>query len=418
MKKKHLRVERLIFVIACFVFVGIALTRIMARPDPYKQYKDVSTEQKAVGELQDKEEEISETKLRFLHYPAFDREVSDQIIADMIQKLPDAEGITFLDYESYACTDRYESVLFHYRHFDMDQQLQDEYYRGMSFDKESGALLSLSDVLRRNYKDIVTEQFRKQANVSSLDKENITFALSEESIIVSDGEHRITLAYDEFQPYIKIAGKGIAPNPLEIKRTVNVDPEKPMIAITFDDGPTPYSDEFMAVFEQYNATASFFMLGSNIAQYPDTVKHMVENGFEICNHSWDHKSIATDDKALIIKEIFDTQDAIYQLTGHEPTRIRPPYGAYNDLTYETANGNDIHITLWNVDTEDWRNRNASTTLSRAKDGAFDGAIILFHDLYPTSLEAIKEFVPYLQSQGYQLVTVSDLFKYKGEKTGL
>ncbi len=418
MKKKRLRIERVIFVIACLVFVTIALTRIMAQPDPYKQYKEVSMDLKTIGEPQTIAEELSDTKLRFLHYPEFDQEKTNQIISDMIKELPDAEGITFLDYESYTCGDQYESVLFHYRLFDMNQQLQTEYYQGFTFDKEDGDLVSLNEVLRRNYNDLIKEQFQKQANITLSTTEAISFALRENEIVLSDQQHQIALSFDQFQPYIKIPGKGIAKERLEIKREVKVDPNKPMIALTFDDGPSLYTNEFMAVFEQYNATASFFMLGSNVEQYPDTVKHMVENGFEVCNHSWDHQSIASDDKSFILKEIFDTQDSIYKLTGHEPTRIRPPYGAHNDLTYEAANGNDIHITLWNVDTLDWQNRDAHVTLSRAKEGTFDGAIILFHDLYPTSLAAIKELIPYLQAQGYQLVTVSDLFKYKGDKTGL
>ena len=174
----------------------------------------------------------------------------------------------------------------------------------------------------------------------------------------------------------------------------------------------------MKVFEEHQANASFFMLGQNIQNYPDTVKHMVENGFEICNHSWDHKSIESDDRQHIRKEVFDTQDVLYELTGHEAVYVRPPYGAWNDTTKQVLNQNGLQVALWNVDSEDWKNRDKQITLERAKAGEFDGAMILFHDLYPTTLEAVKELVPYLQSKGYQLVTVSELFKYKSEKTGL
>ena len=166
MKKKRLRIERVIFVIACLVFVTIALTRIMAQPDPYKQYKEVSMDLKTIGEPQTIAEELSDTKLRFLHYPEFDQEKTNQIISDMIKELPDAEGITFLDYESYTCGDQYESVLFHYRLFDMNQQLQTEYYQGFTFDKEDGDLVSLNEVLRRNYNDLIKEQFQKQKEVA------------------------------------------------------------------------------------------------------------------------------------------------------------------------------------------------------------------------------------------------------------
>lgn len=420
MKRKHLRINRFIFVIACLIFAIFAFTRILARPDPYKQYKDISNQLKTVGEQQRIDEEISETELHFLHYPELGIATADQAILAYIKQLPDVEGISFLDYESYELTDGFIGVLFHYQHFNLDHQFQNESYHGMSFAKESGELLAIQDVLRRNYTDVLSKEFKKQANLDYTDDTTFGFALREQDMILTTADAHITLPYQGNEPYLRIHSKGIAKDitPFTIKRQVPIDPNKPMIALTFDDGPSPYTDQFLQVFEQYNATASFFMLGSNIEHYPDTLKRMIENGFEICNHSWSHKSIATDDKDAILAEIFDTQDTIYRMSGHEPTRMRPPYGAVNDLSYTVANGNDVNITLWNVDTEDWRNRDAAVTLERAKAGAFDGAIILFHDLYPSSLEAVKELVPYLQGQGFQLVSVSDLFKYKGDKTGL
>ncbi len=418
MKKKRLRIERFVFVIICIVFIAFALTNILARPDPYKVYKEVASENKTIGEHNEQIEEISETKYHFLHYPVLEQENANTIIQEMINELPDVEGITFLDYESYEVADHYQSVLFHYQHLNAEQEVQESYDRGFTFDAKSGEQLALTDIMRRNYTDLIQDAFQKQANITLKDMENVQFFLQENDIVFTAENQTVKLPYADITEYLRIPQKGIANEVLEIKRTVEIDPDKPMIALTFDDGPSPYTDAFMDVFEQYQATASFFVLGSNVENYPDTIKRMIENGFEICNHSWGHLNIASDDKALIVKEIFDTQDVIYRMTGHEPTRIRPPFGEHNELTNNVANGNNVRITLWNVDTEDWRNRDASVTLERAKAGAFDGAIILFHDLYPTSLEAIKQLVPYLQSQGYQLVTVSDLFRYKADKTGL
>jgi len=417
-RKRNIRYGRLVFAVACLLFVGFGITRILARPDPYKGLKDVGNENKTAGTKEDIIEEISDEKMRFLHYPSFDQEQADQKIAEVIKSLPDKDGITFLDYESSDVLDQYWSVTLHYQLLDMEQNLQAENYQSFTFHKDSGEEVKLEDVLRRDYVDMVKEQFKKQANITLEDLNAVTFAIKENGLELTAQNGKVTLSYADFKPYIKIPGKGIAEVHLEIKRNVEIDPNKPMVALTFDDGPSPYTDEVMSVFEKYHATASFFMLGQNIQSYPDTVKHMVEYGFEICNHSLDHQSIASDDKAFIANEIYDTQDILYKMTGHEPTRIRPPYGEYNDLTYEVANGNGVHITLWNVDTEDWSNRDKNITLERAKAGAYDGAIILFHDLYPTSLEAVKELIPYLQAEGYQLVTVSDLFQYKGDLTGL
>lgn len=417
-KQRKVRYGRVVFLIACLIFVFIGLIRILAKPDPYQMYKEVSNESKLVGEATELFEEISEEKAKFFHYPKFENEAMNKKILAYINSLPDENGITFVDYESKEVLEQYTTVLFHYQLLDMEQKVQKEALTSYTFVNESGEIATLSDVLRRDYVDIVKEQFQKQANITLESLEEVELSIGENALDLIADNQRISLPYGDFKSYMKIPGKGISDVNLEKKRTVEVDPNKPMIAITFDDGPTPFTDDFMNVFEQYNATASFFMLGKNIANYPDSVKHMYEYGFEMCNHSWDHQNISSDDTAFIKQEIFDTQDAIYQLTGHEPTRIRPPYGAYNATSAQIANDNGMAITLWNVDTEDWSNRDKAISLERAKAGAWDGAIILFHDLYPSSLDTIKELIPYLQEQGYQLVTVSDLFKYKGDKTGL
>lgn len=417
-RKRKIRYGRIVFSVACLFFIGFGLVKILAAPDPYKEYKNVSSETKLAGDHKEIIEEISDEKVKFLHYPEFDQELIDQKMLEVVNQLPDEQGITFLDYDSKEVLDQYISVTFHYQALNMENVKQNESFTSFTFHKDSGEEVALQDILRRNYRDVILEQFKKQANITVTDLDEVSFAIGDSAIELSAQSGKVTLPYSDYKQYIKIAGKGIATEKLEVKRNVEIDPSKPMIALTFDDGPSPYTDEFMRVFEEHNATASFFMLGKNVNEYPDTVKHMVENGFEVCNHSWDHKSISSTDKAFIAQEVFDTQDAIYKLTGHEPTRVRPPYGEYNDTTLEVANGNGVNVTLWNVDTLDWQNRDASITLQKAKEGIYDGAVILFHDLYPTSLEAIKQLVPYIQSQGYQLVTVSDIFKYKGEKTGL
>lgn len=415
MKRRKIRTGRLLFVITCFLFLGFGIVHIIARPDPYSEFKEVAAENKKAGDLQESYDEENEEQIKFIHYPTFESTGMDQAIHDYITNLPQENGITFVDYTSDEINDRYISTIFTYRLLDKDKNLLKEQYHCISYDRQTDQELVLSDVFRRDYHDFVEEQFKKQVNVKIEDMSQVKVAPHEDNIQLNYEQALIQLKYDDCKNYIKLEGKGNAPKTLEVKREIAIDPNKPMIALTFDDGPSLYTDEVMSIFEKYQATASFFLVGQNIGNYPDSVKHMVENGFEICNHSWDHKSIESDDKAHIRQEVFDTQDALYQLTGKEASYIRPPYGSWNELTKQTLNDNGLHIVLWNVDSEDWKNRDKETTLQRAKEGMFDGAIMLFHDLYPTTLEAIKELVPYLQKNGYQLVTVSDLYKYKGDK---
>lgn len=417
-KGKKLRYERLIFVIAVFLLFSLGISRILGSGDPYKALKEVSNQTKLAGEQKEQFNEENEQQLRFLHYPQFESESMNTKINEYIKKLPQENGITFLDYESNSLNDRYVSVKFHYQLLDKEQKPLKEDYQYISFDLEANREIRLQDIFRGNYVDLISEEFQKQANKKITAPDKAVISLDEEAVHVHCDNASVKLKYSDYQKYIKLAGKGTNKKPLEVKRKLKIDPKKPMIALTFDDGPSPYTDEVMKVFEEHQANASFFMLGQNIQNYPDTVKHMVENGFEICNHSWDHKSIESDDRQHIRKEVFDTQDVLYELTGHEAVYVRPPYGAWNDTTKQVLNQNGLQVALWNVDSEDWKNRDKQITLERAKVGEFDGAMILFHDLYPTTLEAVKELVPYLQSKGYQLVTVSELFKYKSEKTGL
>lgn len=417
-KGKKLRYERLIFVIAVFLLFSFGISRILGSGDPYKALKEVSNQTKLAGEQKEQFNEENEEQLRFLHYPQFESESMNTKINEYIKKLPQENGITFLDYESNSLNDRYVSVKFHYQLLDKEQKPLKEDYQYISFDLEANREIRLQDIFRGNYVDLISEEFQKQANKKITAPDKAVISLDEEAVHVHCDNASVKLKYSDYQKYIKLAGKGTNKKPLEVKRKLKIDPKKPMIALTFDDGPSPYTDEVMKVFEEHQANASFFMLGQNIQNYPDTVKHMVENGFEICNHSWDHKSIESDDRQHIRKEVFDTQDVLYELTGHEAVYVRPPYGAWNDTTKQVLNQNGLQVALWNVDSEDWKNRDKQITLERAKAGEFDRAMILFHDLYPTTLEAVKELVPYLQSKGYQLVTVSELFKYKSEKTGL
>ena len=406
-----------ILIIIFLIAVGTGTLWLWKGNDPYQKYKEVDDDNKLIGEVQSIVTESDEQK-SFLHYPKFDQPDVDDYIEKWVQDLPKESDITYMDYESNEILDMYWNVTFHVQQLDADQNLIKTQDYNYTFHKDNGKRLSINDILRRDYGDMLKEQFQKQAEYNLTDIAKVHFTIGEDALVCYVEDKQITLPYDQFAKYMRIHGKGIAKTFTETKRTLSVDPNKKMIALTFDDGPSPYTEEFLKLFESYEANASFFMLGQNVINYPETVKHMAEGGFEICNHSWDHQSIASKDRSMIKREVFDTQDEIYRITGKEPTRIRPPYGAWNDLTQETMNDNGMKITLWNVDSEDWSNRDASVTLRRAKAGACDGAVILFHDLYPSTLEAVKQLIPYLQNEGYQLVTVSELFQYKGDLTGL
>lgn len=193
-----------------------------------------------------------------------------------------------------------------------------------------------------------------------------------------------------------------------------IDPNKPMVALTFDDGPSPkYTEKLLEVLAEYNSVATFFEVGQNAERYPEIIKKEIEAGCELGNHSYSHANLVNISEAEAVKEIEDTNNIFIEITGSPATLIRPPYGSIK----ERASLFDQPVVTWSVDTLDWQSRDADSVMQKIYDeDTLDGKVILMHSLYESSYEATCRLVPYLIENGYQLVTVSELYEYKhGEK---
>lgn len=188
--------------------------------------------------------------------------------------------------------------------------------------------------------------------------------------------------------------------------------EQPMLALTFDDGPGPYTDDLLECFEKHDARATFFMVGKNIPNYPDAVKKMGDIGCEFGNHSYDHAKLTKLSIAEIQAEISQTNEAVQNITGRPSTVLRVPYGATNDAVNGACG---MPMIQWSVDTLDWKTRSTEATVENVLNFAEDGDIILLHDIHETSVEAAKQLIPALQERGFKLVTVSELAKARGHK---
>lgn len=190
-----------------------------------------------------------------------------------------------------------------------------------------------------------------------------------------------------------------------------IDPDKPTIAITYDDGPSSYTYELLEVLESYDVHATFFMQGASIKEkYQDTLIKMLEIGCELGNHSTTHADLTKLSSSEIEDEMDITSGKIEALTGELPTVMRPPYGAVNQSVKDTV---DFPIILWNVDTEDWKTENPQDIVDHILEEVSDGDIILMHDTKSWTVEATEEVIPLLIEQGYQIVTVSELAEVKG-----
>lgn len=190
----------------------------------------------------------------------------------------------------------------------------------------------------------------------------------------------------------------------------DLDPEKPMVALTFDDGPYDrVTNRIVKVLAKHDSRATFFVVGNRVERYADTMKNAYNKGNQIATHTFDHGDLSTMKKKQIRRELKRAFRVMKKINGENPTMLRPPYGNVNDKMRQTIR---IPMIYWNVDTEDWASRNKDKILSRCKS-IKDGDIVLMHDLYPSTAAAVEKLVPKLRKKGFQLVTVEELFYYKG-----
>ena len=181
-----------------------------------------------------------------------------------------------------------------------------------------------------------------------------------------------------------------------------------VIALTFDDGPGPYTAQLLDILDQHGAKATFFLIGSKVSTQADVLRRMHARGHQLGNHSWSHPELPKLPVDQIAGEIDRTNDAIKQATGVTPTVMRPPYGAVNSAVLEQLRLRGMSSILWSVDTRDWADRNSDIVCSRAVAGAHPGAIILMHDIHQTSVGAVPCILSALKQQGYSFVTVQGL----------
>ena len=189
-----------------------------------------------------------------------------------------------------------------------------------------------------------------------------------------------------------------------------VDPSKPMVALTFDDGPSVYTKAILDQLEKYNAHATFFVVGNRVSGNASTIKRANDLGCEIGNHSWSHPQLSAISVKEMQNEISKTDAAIEKIIGKKTALLRPPYGAVDADVKAYAGKPLIH---WSIDTLDWSTRNSSKTISSVLNNVRDGSIVLMHDIYAPTRDAAVSLIPTLISRGYQLVTVSEMAAYRG-----
>lgn len=185
---------------------------------------------------------------------------------------------------------------------------------------------------------------------------------------------------------------------------------RPLVALTFDDGPGPYTERLLDILKEQGVKATFFMLGNRISRYPDLVKRMEAEGHTLGNHSYDHAYLSGKSSATVSANLENCNKQIRNLVGHNAAVVRFPYGAADQTAKNAAAAVDMPVIYWSVDTLDWKYRNVDSILniSFGKSGIRDGSIVLMHDIHKSTVDAMPEMIKRLKAQNYQFVTVPEL----------
>ena len=205
---------------------------------------------------------------------------------------------------------------------------------------------------------------------------------------------------------------GIVSGNSNVKCARVLDLTKPMVALTYDDGPSnSATTRILNTLEKYNSRATFFVVGSRVGSYKSQIERAYKLNCEIGNHTYNHKTLTSLSASGVLGELNQTSSKVESVIGERPVIMRPPGGSFNNSTVKNNVG--APIIMWSVDTRDWESRNASKIVSNIKNNVRDGSIVLMHDLYDSTASATETIVPWLIKNGYQIVTVTELMDAKG-----
>lgn len=271
------------------------------------------------------------------------------------------------------------------------------------YDKKEKNILNIIDIMTSNDLNTLNNTIKNNTNL-----EDLNFTIDNEYIYVYKDNYIKKIELDKFDLKIKINKENIIKEKNTYKKVDKIiDYDKKVIALTFDDGPSKYTKKIVDLLNEYDANATFFILGNKVEIYNETLTYLLESGNEIGNHSYNHKWLKNVAKEELLEQITKTQDIIEKNLNYTPTLFRPTYGSVNNLMKENVK---LDIVLWNLDTLDWKYKNSKKIAENLLKKVKNKDIILMHDTYEYTYNALKIIIPALKEEGYQFITVSELKK--------
>ena len=193
---------------------------------------------------------------------------------------------------------------------------------------------------------------------------------------------------------------------------VSYDKTKKHLALTFDDGPSPYTTgKIIKALKKTNSRATFFVLGTNITKKTKKLIKAEKNiGCEVGNHSYSHPDLKYKSAKKVKAQLKKTDRKIKKITGERPSVCRAPYGSYNKKVLKIMNRPNL---FWSVDTLDWKYRSSKRLVKYVRKHEKNGAVILMHDIQPSTAKAVSKILKNLKKDGYEAVTVTELAAIRG-----
>lgn len=229
-------------------------------------------------------------------------------------------------------------------------------------------------------------------------------------VLLTPSSPATVLAQEKDREYYETRGEIVWEVPTDSK----------VIALTFDDGPDPtYTPQIAELLKQYNAKATFFVVGSRVSQFPEIARQLSQAQHELANHTYSHPDMRRISSAKLKEEVIKTQETIFQTTGVNPQLFRPPGGYYSESVVNIAKqaGELVVMWSWHQDTRDWSDPGVKRIVNKVLTNARNGDIVLFHDYggnRKQTVQALEQILPELHRRGYEFVTVSDLMKRYGK----
>lgn len=281
------------------------------------------------------------------------------------------------------------------------------YVKTYFYDKEKQVILNITEILNQDSIAFIKNDLIKQKiNIHYLNNyiKNLPFFVEKKQIHFYYNESVYNYSLEELNLKLTVKSNH---KEIETFQPTNkvLDINKKYVAITFDDGPSIYTERILNTLKKHEVNATFFILGNKVSAYQDLLIQSLKNGNVIGNHSYNHKWLIKLKDNEIKNQIEKTNEEIQKYTGYTPTLLRPTYGSLNTYLKHFPN---MEVVLWTVDTMDWKYKNTNVIVKRATNHLKDGDIILMHDIYKSTANSLDKIITEIKKKGFEIVTVLEL----------